>query len=113
MTTLGRRVVRAGIGELPASRPSKDLLADWAWKYLALLYQAEHGIAQERFGIRTLEYLENRHLVAHDHGMVRLSDQGRQHYEAHWMLYRELYRHRRAQTRRVRRNGQRAGNRHG
>jgi hypothetical protein len=92
ITALGRRVARAGMGELPALRPSKELLHDWAWKHLAGLYVAEpHGIVAERFGSRTLEYLENRGLVEQRDLVVRLSDQGRRHYETNWSVYRELY----------------------
>lgn len=92
LTALGRRVVRAGIGELPPLRPSKDMLKDWAWKHLARLYGAgESGIAEYRFGFKTLDYLRGRNLISEQSGMVMLSTTGWQHYEEHWSMYRELY----------------------
>lgn len=94
LTTLGRRVVRVGLGELPALRPSKDMLNDWAWKHLAALYKADHsGIDDYRFGLRTLDYLRDRNLIVVKAGIVKLSPTGKQHYEEHYQVYRELYPH--------------------
>lgn len=92
LTTLGRKVVRAGTGELPALRPSKEMIKDWAWKQLARLYKADHsGIDDYRIGPRTLDYLRARNLISEHSGTVILSTTGRQHYEEHWSIYCELY----------------------
>lgn len=99
LTALGRRVVRAGLGELPALRPSKEMIADWAWKHLVRLYAAgADGVSTYTFGPRTLEYLQARNLIAQERGpglydTVVLSEHGRQHYEEHYQVYRELYPH--------------------
>jgi hypothetical protein len=92
ITAWGRRVVRAGIGDTP-SRPAKNVLKDWAWKHLVGLYLAgEQGLEKDKFGFRTLDYLEDRGLIIRG-ACIQISAKGREHYEAHWRMYREIYPH--------------------
>lgn len=72
---------------------TKNVLKDWAWKHLVRLYLAgEHGVGSDKFGFRTLDYLEDRGLIIRG-AYIQISVKGREHYEAHWRMYRELYPH--------------------
>ncbi|HEU4325299.1 MAG TPA: hypothetical protein VFS21_19305 [Roseiflexaceae bacterium] len=87
LTRLGRQVARAGGAPVPA----RDLLPDWAWRWLATLSTASAGAAM---GERTREFLHKRGLIVLDEwGLARISDAGRAYYEQHWVAYRQRYPH--------------------
>jgi hypothetical protein len=97
ITALGRQVVRAGTGKGASSR---NLLPEWAWRWLADLFVAgEQG--SQRMGEGTRTYLRKRGLVTEERQgqalyapvVVRLSEAGRAYYEAQWAAYAERYPH--------------------
>jgi len=101
ITPLGRQVVRAGTGKGASSR---NLLPDWAWRWLADLHVAGKQGSQ-RMGEGTRTYLRKRGLIVEElqgEGLfapvvVRLSEAGRAYYQAQWAAYAERYPHVQAQ----------------
>lgn len=111
LTTQGRKVARAGLGEQAPKKLTSGTLREWHWQALAKLYAAtdstlfSDGTIPGRYGdigwntwLRLRDYFAGA-LVKEggkwENGKyiygVKITDKGKQFYSANWAKYRDLY----------------------
>lgn len=110
LTTFGRKVARAGLGEQAPKKLTSGTLREWHWEALAKLYATtdstlfsdsipgRYGDISWNTWLRLRDYFAGA-LVKEggkwENGKyiygVKITDEGKQFYEANWAKYRDLY----------------------
>jgi len=111
LTTTGRKVARAGLGEKPPVRSPPGSVREWHWRALVKAYRAGDKGLRSEYGddYASISYLTWRRLLEHRDGplvrerevriaagpsenhILSVTETGRAFYEARWEEYRYRY----------------------
>lgn len=101
LTTHGRKVARAGLGETAPKKLPPGTLREWHWKALATVYNSDKDYCDDEccgnyYGISWNTWLRLRDykagaLVEERQDNIYITEQGKRFYHDNWAKYKQMY----------------------